>query len=527
MSADAKAARCEVKRALISVFKKDGVLELAHELARREVEIVSTGGTAALLRGAGIAVKDVAELTGFPEMMDGRVKTLHPRVHGGLLMRRDVEAHVAAARAHGIAPIDLVVVNLYPFGEVVAKPGVGDDDAIEMIDIGGPSMVRSAAKNHAFVAVLTEPGDYADFMRAFIEQGGTTTLEQRRDLAAKAFRHTAAYDAAIAEHLGSADLLPTTLHAVFTKKHELRYGENPHQRAAVYLEPGPAQPAVAHARMCSGKELSFNNYLDGDAAWACATSFSETACVVIKHKNPCGAAVRQGDLLAAFQAAYEGDPLSAFGGIVAMNRAITPEVARAIATKDKFFEVVVAPGYEGDSLEILQSGAKWGKNVRLLEIPSAAHAPRTVRELRWIRGGMLVEDPDSTAFDLERRIVTQRAPSAAELRDLEFAWTLSRHVTSNAIVFAKGLALVAAGAGQMSRVDSVELAGRKGGERCRGAVMASDAFFPFADGILAAQRSGIGAVIQPGGSVRDAEVTAACDAHDLAMVFTGRRHFRH
>jgi phosphoribosylaminoimidazolecarboxamide formyltransferase/IMP cyclohydrolase len=515
----------EIKRALISVFKKDGVVELARALAARGVAIISTGGTAALLRQSGVEVKDVSDVTGFPEMMDGRVKTLHPRVHGGLLMRRDIPAHVAAAEKHGISPIDLVVVNLYPFGEVVAKPETTDDAAIEMIDIGGPSMVRSAAKNHAFTTVLTDPADYADFLKTFAEQDGTTKFAQRRKWAAKAFAHTSAYDAAIAEWM-TGEFLPDVLHSVFFKKEELRYGENPHQRAAVYVEPGPARPTVAHAKMYSGKELSFNNYLDADAAWSCVTSLSKIGCAIIKHKNPCGAAMRDGPIVDAFQAAYEGDPVSAFGGIVAFNRPITPEVARLMAVKEKFFEVVVAPGYLGDSLEILQTGAKWGKNVRLLEVPNAA--PQKIeRELRWIRGGMLVEDPDGLAADAERKVVSQRAPSAAELRDLEFAWLLCRHVTSNAIVYAKDETLVAAGAGQMSRIDSVEIAGKKGGEKCRGAVMASDAFFPFADGILAAAQFGIGAVIQPGGSIRDAEVIQAIDAKGLAMIFTGMRHFRH
>ena len=514
-----------MRRALLSVSDKRGVVEFAAGLAARGFELVSTGGTATALAAAGLAVTSVSDLTGFPEMMDGRVKTLHPRVHGGLLMRRDLAAHVEAARAHGIEPIDLVVVNLYPFGEVTARPETTDDGAVEMIDIGGPSMVRSAAKNHAFTAVLTDPADYPHFLESFERNGGAIGFGERRALAAKAFRHTSAYDAAIGDYLGG-DFLPERLNVSFVKKEDLRYGENPHQRAAVYVEPGPAQPYVAHARMHSGKELSFNNYLDGDAAWSAATSFSRPACAIIKHKNPCGAAVRDADLAAAFQAAYEGDPLSAFGGIVAFNRPITPEIARLMATKDKFFEVVVAPGYEGDALEILQTGAKWGKNVRLLEIPADARPAKVERELRWIRGGMLVEDPDGGA-DRERWVVSRRAPTAAESRDLDFAWVLCRHVTSNAIVYAKNETLVAAGAGQMSRVDSVELAGRKGGEKCRGAVMASDAFFPFADGILAAEKSGITAVIQPGGSMRDAEVTAACDEKRLAMVFTGKRHFRH
>ncbi|MEE9391489.1 MAG: bifunctional phosphoribosylaminoimidazolecarboxamide formyltransferase/IMP cyclohydrolase [Planctomycetota bacterium] len=517
-----------IKRALISVFKKDGVLELGRALANAGVEIISTGGTAKLLEGEGIAVTPVSKITEFPEMMDGRVKTLHPRIHGGLLMRRDVDSHRKAAAANGITPIDLVVVNLYPFGEVIAKPDCKDEDAIEMIDIGGPSMVRSAAKNHDFVAVVTDPVDYASLI-ANAEKGQvTSTPAERRQWAAKAFQTTAAYDAAIASWmLRDAEELPQRLQFVFDQRQSLRYGENPHQRAALYTSDEPVQASVAWAHQHSGKALSFNNYLDAAAALEAVRGLEGFGCTVIKHKNPCGAASRDDSQVEAYQAAYAGDPQSAFGGIVAFNQPLTPEVARLMAVKEKFYEVVVAPRYEGDALEILQTGAKWGKNVRLLECDDLkpAFADREL-ELRWIRGGMLVQDPDLIGA-VDFKVVSERQPDEAEMDDLRFAWELVRNVTSNAIVYAKDRTLVAAGAGQMSRVDSVELAGRKGGDRCQGAVMASDAFFPFPDGILAAKKAGIRAVVQPGGSIRDGKIIEACDAAGIAMVFTGRRHFRH
>ncbi len=516
-----------IKRALVSVFKKDGVLELAQALDRRGVEILSTGGTARMLREAGLKIVDVSEVTGFPEMMDGRVKTLHPRIHGGLLMRRDAEEHLRAAETNGIRPIDLVVVNLYPFSEVVAKPGNDEAEAIEMIDIGGPTMIRSAAKNHEFVTVLTRTEDYADFIAAFESQGGATTLEQRRNWARKAFQTTSAYDAAIQDWMG-AEFLPDRLAVAYTKKQSLRYGENPHQEAAVYLgERRPADAAVAWAEQLNGKELSFNNYLDADAAFECAKSLPDFSCAVIKHKNPCGAASHASSQREAFVAAHAGDPVSAYGGIVAFNRPLEAEVAKLIATKDKFFEVIIAPAFEEGAVEILRTGAKWGKNVRILETgPIGPRGDDGERELRWIRGGMLVETPDRSIVP-ELESATARVPDDREKQDLLFAWALCRHVTSNAIVFVKDRRLIGVGAGQMSRIDSVELAAKKGGELCDGAVMASDAFFPFADGILAAHAAGVRAVIQPGGSIRDKDVIAACDEAGIAMVLTGRRHFRH
>ncbi|MCB9831841.1 MAG: bifunctional phosphoribosylaminoimidazolecarboxamide formyltransferase/IMP cyclohydrolase [Planctomycetes bacterium] len=516
-----------IERALLSVFKKDGILDLARALARRGVEILSTGGTARMLREAGLEIVDVAEVTGFPEMMDGRVKTLHPRVHGGLLMRRDLAEHREAATRNGIRPIDLVVVNLYPFGEVIAKPEVDEAEAIEMIDIGGPTMIRSAAKNHEFVTVLTQPEDYADFVDAFEGQDGRTTHAQRRAWARKAFQTTAAYDAAIQDWMG-AEFLPERLTVSFTRKQALRYGENPHQEAAAYLaDRRPADAAVAWAEQLNGKELSFNNYLDADAAFECAKSLPDVSCAVIKHKNPCGAASHASSQSEAFLAAHAGDPVSAYGGIVAFNRPLERGTAELIATKDKFFEVIIAPSYEDGAIEVLQTGAKWGKNVRILATgPIGPRQDDGERELRWIRGGMLVETPDRS-IPPELEPATSRVPDDRERQDLLFAWALCRHVTSNAIVFVKDRRLIGVGAGQMSRIDSVELAAKKGGALCDGAVMASDAFFPFADGILAAHAAGVRAVIQPGGSIRDQEVTKACDEAGIAMVLTGRRHFRH
>ncbi len=522
MTADSQ----KIQRALISVFKKDGVVALAQALAKGGVEILSTGGTARLLRENNVDVVDVSDVTEFPEMMDGRVKTLHPRIHGGLLMRRDVDSHQEAAEANGIRPIDLVVVNLYPFTEVIAKPDVDDADAIEMIDIGGPTMIRSAAKNHSFVTVLTQVDDYAEFIETFENQQGCTTLDQRRHWAKKAFQVTSSYDAAIQDYLGG-EFLPERITATYERKQGLRYGENPHQEAAVYVGQKPADGCVAFAEQLNGKELSFNNYLDADAAFECVKSLPNIACTVIKHKNPCGAASHASSQEEAFVLAHAGDPMSAYGGIVAFNGPLDEATARLVATKDKFFEVIIAPEYLGDSLAILQKGAKWGKNVRILKTGDIGERILDgERELRWIRGGMLVQTPDRSIVP-EVNPVTARQPSEQEALDLQFAWALCRHVTSNAIVFARDQRLIGTGAGQMSRIDSVQLAGKKGGELCQGAVMASDAFFPFADGIMSAQEFGITAVIQPGGSIRDKDVIAACDDKDMAMVLTGRRHFRH
>ncbi len=517
-----------VRRALLTVFDKTGLIDLGKALAERGVEILSTGGTAKALRDAGIAVVDVSEVTGFPEVFDGRVKTLHPKVHGGLLFRREVPSHVENARALGISPIDLLVVNLYPFEKAAATPGAPADDVIEMIDIGGPAMVRAASKNFASVAVVTSAEDVTALVDELSAKGGATSLKFRRDLAGRAFMRTAAYDAAIATWMNN-DTFPSKLTLTAERSQLLRYGENPHQKGALYRLPDVGEATIAHATQHSGKELSYNNILDAGAALEAARFLMYPCAVVIKHKNPCGAATHPSDLLDAFKRAHAGDPLSAYGGIVAFNRPVTEAVAEAIATSDKFFEVIIAPGFEGEALGILTSRTKWGKNVRILETHVAMDAREPVRgvlDVRSVSGGLLVQDRDAS-IETEFTVTTKRQPTRDEWRDLRFAWEICRHVTSNAICFAKDSTLVGCGAGQMSRVDSVMLAARKAGDRARGAVMASDAFFPFADGILAAADAGVTAVIHPGGSIRDMDVIAACDARDLALVTTGYRHFRH
>jgi phosphoribosylaminoimidazolecarboxamide formyltransferase/IMP cyclohydrolase len=517
-----------LRRALISVFDKTGVVELARDLAARGVELVSTGGTAKTLAAAGLAVRDVSELTGFPEMLDGRVKTLHPKVHGGLLYRRDDPAHAEAARRHEIAAIDLVVVNLYPFAAAAAKPGATEGEVVEMIDIGGPAMIRAACKNFDFVTVLTEAQDAALLREELARHDGRTSRSFRRRMAARAFARTASYDAAIARWMAEETFGPQfALGGELAQT--LRYGENPHQAAALYRLPDPGEATVGHARQLSGKELSFNNLLDADAALGIVRFLMYPACVVVKHKNPCGAAVHPTDLADAFRRAYAGDPLSAYGGILAFNRPVTEEIARAVATPDKFFEVIVAPGYEGGALEILTTGAKWGKNVRILETahPFAERRPvGGLLDIRTISGGVLVQDRDAS-LETEFHVVSRRAPTKEEWADLRFAWEICRHVTSNGIVFAKDSTLLGCGAGQMSRVDSVGLAAKKAGEKARGAAMASDAFFPFPDGLLLAADAGVTAVVHPGGSIRDDVVIKAADERGLALVTTGVRHFRH
>ena len=515
-----------VQRALLSVSDKTGIVELARELAALGVALLSTGGTAKALREAGIDVTDVSDVTGFPEIMDGRVKTLHPKIHGGLLGRRGVDDAVMAQ--HGIAPIDLLVVNLYPFAQTVAKPGCTYDDAVENIDIGGPAMLRAAAKNHARTSVVVDPADYAALLGA-LEAGGTDAA-QRRAFAAKAYAHTAAYDGQIASWLSpraadpdAPEAWPKTFHASLHLASALRYGENPHQRGALYLEAGAPQGIVATARFLQGKELSYNNLADADAALECVKAFDAPACVIVKHANPCGVAVAA-DLMTAYDRAYAVDPTSAFGGIIAFNRELDAATAGEIL-KRQFVEVVIAPSIAADALPLFAKKA----NVRVL----ATGGLRTHAgfEYKRIAGGLLVQDADSdalTAADL--KIVTAKAPTDAQLRDLLFAWKVAMHVKSNAIVYAKDLQTVGIGAGQMSRVVSAKIASLKAEEAglvVPGSVMASDAFFPFRDGIDAAAAAGIVAVIQPGGSMRDAEVIAAADEHGMAMVFTGRRHFRH
>jgi phosphoribosylaminoimidazolecarboxamide formyltransferase/IMP cyclohydrolase len=518
----------KIRRALLSVSDKTGIVELARGLAANGVELVSTGGTAKALRDAGLDVRDISDLTGFPEMMDGRVKTLHPVVHGGLLAVRGNPEHVASMDAHGIGAIDLVVVNLYPFAQTVAK-GAERDEIIENIDIGGPSMVRSAAKNHESVAILTDPADYA------LVANGTTTLADRRKLAAKAYAATAAYDSAIASWFTFADQgerFPQTLAVALTKGPELRYGENPHQSAALYLPQAGAR-GIAQAEQLQGKELSYNNYNDADAALELVSEFKDgpPTVVIVKHANPCGVASAD-TLLEAYKAAFACDTVSAFGGIVAVNRPLDAETARAIT--EIFTEVVAAPAASDGARALF--AAK--KNLRLLITGDLPDPARPGLMLKSIAGGMLVQSRDNGRIArADLKIVTRREPTEQELADALFAWTVAKHVKSNAIVYAKGGSTAGIGAGQMNRLESARIAAWKAKDaaekagwpepRTLGSAVASDAFFPFADGLLAAVEAGATAVIQPGGSIRDDEVIAAADEAGLAMVFTGMRHFRH
>jgi phosphoribosylaminoimidazolecarboxamide formyltransferase/IMP cyclohydrolase len=521
-------------RALISVSDKTGVVEFARALSGYGIELVSTGGTRAVLDEAGLTVLDVSDLTGFPEMMDGRVKTLHPAVHGGLLAIRGNPAHSEALRAHGIRPIDLLVVNLYPFEKTAAR-GALFDDCVENIDVGGPAMIRAAAKNHADVAVVVEPAEYALVLDEFAQHGGMTTLELRRRLAAKAFARTAAYDAAIANWFANElGVVATDYRAVGGRLiEELRYGENPHQSAAFYRT-GDVRFGVATARQAQGKQLSYNNLNDTDAAYECVAEFDPArtaACAIVKHANPCGVA-EGGSLTDAYRRALACDPVSAFGGIVALNRRLDAEAARAIT--EIFTEVIIAPDATEEAIAIV--GGK--KNLRLL-IAGGLPDPRAKGLVaKTVAGGLLVQSRDNTVVDdMELKTVTKRAPSNAELRDLRFAFRVAKHVKSNTIVYARDSATVGIGAGQMSRVDAAHIAARKAEDAAkesgrkepatRGSVVASDAFFPFADGLLVATEAGATAVIQPGASVHDDEVIKAANDHGIAMVFTGIRHFRH
>jgi len=530
-----------IRRALVSVSNKQGVVELAKVLHELGVEILSTGGTAAALTAAGVPVTQVSAHTGAPEILDGRVKTLHPRIHGGLL-GRDTPAHQQEMAANAIAPIDLVVVNLYPFEATIARPGTSFEDAIENIDIGGPAMLRSAAKNHERVAVVVEPADYGWIGEAL--RAGGLSAAQRLGLARRAFAHTAAYDAAIAAYLSSIDdsaaeapatapvrrELPDTLGLTWQRLYELRYGENPHQRAAFYADarsPLPRtasqRPTIATAEVLGGKQLSYNNILDLDAALGLVLEFTEPAAIVVKHNNPCGVA-QGGDLAAAYRRARDADATSAFGGIVAVNREVDEALAQLLV--ETFLECVVAPGYSAAARDVLASK----KNLRLVAARGAWQAP--TGELAWsvrtIAGGALVQTVDHGMVDLAAaKVATARAPSAAERADLAFAWRVAKHVKSNAIVFAKDGVTLAIGAGQMSRVDSVRICERKAGDKLAGAAVASDAFFPFRDGVDVLAAAGAACVVQPGGSVRDEEVIRAADEHGLAMLFTGMRHFRH
>jgi phosphoribosylaminoimidazolecarboxamide formyltransferase/IMP cyclohydrolase len=516
----------KIRRALISVSDKAGVVEFAKALLTHGVEILSTGGTAQLLKLNGVVVTEVAQHTGFPEMMEGRVKTLHPKIHGGILARRDKPEHVRAMQEHGIEPIDMVVANLYPFAQTVAEPGCTMEDAIEMIDIGGPAMVRAAAKNHEFVAVVTDPADYPALLAQMKANKGGLGFAERFALAAKAFSHTAEYDGMISNWLTARDAngkvgdFPQRLNLQVRLAQRLRYGENPHQAAAFYVERDPPPGTLASFSQLQGKELSYNNIADADAAWECCRTFDAPACVIVKHANPCGVAIADA-LLEAYRNAFLTDPTSAFGGIIAFNRPVDGATAEAVARQ--FVEVVIAPAYAPEALKAF--GAK--QNVRLLAIKAARDLNRF--DVRRVGGGLLVQTPDD--FDVaELRIVTKRDPTKAEMNDLVFAFRVAKFVKSNAVVFCGRGMTLGVGAGQMSRVDSTRIAvikAKNAGLSLRGSVAASDAFFPFRDGLDVVARAGARAVIQPGGNVRDKEVIAAADEHGMAMVFTGMRHFRH
>ncbi len=516
-----------IARALVSVSDKAGIAAFARALASLGIQIVSTGGTARLLAKEGVPVTEVGTLTGFPEMLDGRVKTLHPAIHAALLARRDSREHMEALARAGIAPIDLVVVNLYPFQATVADPDCALEDAIENIDIGGPAMLRAAAKNHAGVGVVVDPADY-DAVLGEIRASGTLSSRTRLALAKKAFAHSAAYDGAIANYLTALDedgqrrAFPEVLTLQFVKRQDLRYGENPHQSGALYRDWQPVAGAIVAYTPLQGKELSYNNLADADAAWECVKSFAEPACVIVKHANPCGAAIADTPA-AAYRKAFATDPVSAFGGILAFNRALDEETAEAIG--GQFAEVLVAPRVEPAARARLAAR----QNLRVLEVPLAHEVQ--AHDYRRIGGGLLVQSSDAAPLPRESlRVVTRNAPTEAQWADLVFAWKVAKFVKSNAIVFARGGATLGVGAGQMSRIDSVRIAASKAaaaGLALAGSVVASDAFFPFADGVEALAEAGASAVIQPGGSLRDAEVIAAADARGLAMVFTGVRHFRH
>ncbi|MBE3705162.1 bifunctional phosphoribosylaminoimidazolecarboxamide formyltransferase/IMP cyclohydrolase [Vibrio parahaemolyticus] len=524
-----------IRRALISVSDKTGIVEFAQALAERGVDILSTGGTARLLAEQGIAVTEVSDYTGFPEMMDGRVKTLHPKVHGGVLGRRGQDDDVMAK--HGINPIDMVVVNLYPFAETVAKEGCTLADAVENIDIGGPTMVRSAAKNHKDVTIVVNASDYDRVIAEMDANDKSLTLETRFDLAIAAFEHTAAYDGMIANYFGTMvpsygenkegdeeSKFPRTFNQQFEKKQDMRYGENSHQAAAFYVEANPQEASVSTARQIQGKALSYNNIADTDAALECVKEFNEPACVIVKHANPCGVALGK-DILEAYNRAYQTDPTSAFGGIIAFNQELDAETATAIVER-QFVEVIIAPSVSAEAIEVV--AAK--KNVRLLECGEWS-TKTTGFDVNRVNGGLLVQDRDQGMVSLDDlKVVSKRQPTEEELKDALFCWKVAKYVKSNAIVYAKGDMTIGVGAGQMSRVYSAKIAGIKAadeGLEVAGSVMASDAFFPFRDGIDAAAEAGIKCVIQPGGSMRDDEVIAAADEHGMAMIFTGMRHFRH
>ena len=511
-----------VKRALISVSDKTGLIDFARQLHSMGVEIVSTGGTMKTLRESGIPVIYVSDVTGFPEIMDGRVKTLNPHVHGGILAIRDNPEHVHAMQQHGIIGIDLVVVNLYPFRQTIAKVDVTLEEAVENIDIGGPAMIRAAAKNFRYVTVVVNPSRYGQILSELVENGGTSEVT-RMSLAKEAYDHTSSYDAAITNYLSrqlGEEQFPSTLHLIYEKNQNLRYGENPHQQAAFYRECSEEAVGIANARQLHGKELSFNNIVDLEAAYALAAEFEDPAAFIIKHTNPCGSA-QGASLYEAFDKAYQADPISAFGGIVGVNRPLDQATAEKISTI--FIEAVIAPAYSEEALTILTQK----KNIRLIEA-ELPQASRKAYDLKRISGGLLVQDAD--VFDTERqemKVVTKRQPDDSEWREMLFAWKVVKHVKSNAIVISRNGQSLGVGAGQMNRVGSAAIALEQAGPKAIGAVMASDAFFPFGDTVEAAAKAGIRAIIQPGGSVRDGESIQMADQYGIAMVFTGTRHFKH
>ncbi len=528
-----------IVRALLAPFDKTGIEAFARVLHKRGVELIATSGTARRLRDAALPVKEVSDVTGFPEMLGGRVKTLHPKIHGGLLGRRDDPEHVAQMTEHGIEPIDLLCLNLYPFEDTIARPDATFGDAVEMIDIGGPAMLRAAAKNHAHVIPIVDAADYETFLARWSEN--KLDAGYRRSLAAKAYRHTALYDAAIAGYMAGGtgdpgngadtgtdgDALPAFHLLAGERVRELRYGENPHQRAAVYRSGG--EPGLAGAEVLNGKPLSFNNLQDAAGAYATVSEFEEPTAVVVKHANPCGAASAD-SLLEAFSNAWDGDPLSAFGGILAFNRTLNAETADAIAAPGRFVEVIIAPGFEDAALRTLREKPKWGKNVRILVCPllRSSGPGGSGLEVRPLPGGFLLQDLDAKVANPEDlKTVTKRAPTEAEIRDLVFAQRVCKHVKSNTIVLARGCAVMGVGAGQMSRVDASHMAVRKAGEKAKGAVFASDAFLPFNDALEVALDAGATAAIQPGGSRNDEKCIEFADERGIAMVFTGTRHFLH
>jgi len=513
--------RVKIKRALISVSDKRGIIDFAKGLHKFGVEIISTGGTAKSLQEAGVPVTKVSEVTGFPEILDGRVKTLHPKVHGALLAIRDSESHMKQLQEHEITPIDLVAVNLYPFAQTIAREGVTLEEAVEQIDIGGPSMIRSSAKNFEGVTVVVEPERYDEILAEMRANDGGVSRETRKDLAKDAFKHTAAYDETIYEYLEGEKEFPPQLELVFEKIMDLRYGENPHQRAAYYRDEYAPQHSLVYAQQLHGKGLSYNNILDLDAAWALVSEFSPPAAIVIKHTNPCGSALAD-DTAVAYERAFACDPVSAFGGIIALNRPVDEATAKKIA--ETFVEAVIAPAFGVKALEILTKK----KDIRLMAM-GEKRGRYFGKDIRRVDGGVLIQDKDlETEERSDMKVVTDKTPTDKEWADLLFGWRVAKHVKSNAIVIAKDLRGLGVGAGQMSRVDSSELAIKKAGaENCQGAVLASDAFFPFPDALEAAAKAGITAFMEPGGSIRDGEVIAMANKMGVALVFTGKRHFKH